>query len=92
MIQKKAIKIWDINVNNVVTSKLVFKKNNSKYLVGYLDKVIRSIVLILSIMSGYVKIFKIQDGDKDKNNRLISFCVEDDKLFGKYKTIRNNDR
>ena len=75
--QKKAIKIWDINVNNVVTSKLVLKKNNSKYLVGYLDKVLRSIVLILSIMSGYVKIFKVQDGDKDKNNRLISFCVID---------------
>ena len=75
--QKKAIKIWDINVNNVVTSKLFLKKNNSKYLVGYLDKVLRSIVLILSIMSGYVKIFKVQDGDKDKNNRLISFCVID---------------
>ena len=75
--QKKAIKIWDINVNNVVTSKLFLKKNNSKYLVGYLDKVLRSIVLILSIMRGYVKIFKVQDGDKDKNNRLISFCVID---------------
>ena len=75
--QKNAIKIWDINVNNVVTSKLFLKKNNSKYLVGYLDKVLRSIVLILSIMSGYVKIFKVQDGDKDKNNRLISFCVID---------------
>ena len=77
MMQKKAIKIWDINVNNVVTSKLFLKKNNSKYLVGYLDKVLRSIVLILSIMRGYVKIFKVQDGDKDKNNRLISFCVID---------------
>ena len=75
--QKKAIKIWDINVNNVVTSKLFLKKNNSKYLVGYLDKVLRSIVLIFSIMRGYVKIFKVQDGDKDKNNRLISFCVID---------------
>ena len=74
---KKAIKIWDINVNNVVTSKLVLKKNNCKYLVGSLDKVLRSIVLILSIMRGYVKIFKVQDGDKDKNNRLISFCVID---------------
>ena len=77
MMQKKAIKIWDINVNNVVTSKLVLKKNNCKYLVGYLDKVLRLIVLILSIMRGYVKIFKVQDGDKDKNNRLISFCVID---------------
>ena len=40
-------------------------------------------------MSGYVKTFKIKDGDKDKdkNNKLISFCIDDDKLLEKYKTI-----
>ena len=37
---------------------------------GYLDKVIRSLVLILPKMSGYVKIFKVKDGDKDKNNSI----------------------
>ena len=33
---------------------------------GYLDKVIRPLVLILSKMSGYVKTFKVKDGDKNK--------------------------
>ena len=37
---------------------------------GYLDKVIRSLVWILPKMSGYVKIFKVKDGDKDKNNSI----------------------
>ena len=38
--------MWDVNVDNIVISKLIEKKANSKYLVGYLDKAIRSIVLI----------------------------------------------
>ena len=29
-------------------------------------------------MSGFVKIFKVKDGDKDKNTNLISFRVDDD--------------
>ena len=33
----KPIKIWDVNVDNIVISKLVKTKTNSKYLVGYLD-------------------------------------------------------
>ena len=37
-------------------------------------------------MSGYVKIFKVKDRDKDKNNNLMSFCIDDEKplekLFG----------
>ena len=35
---KKPIKIWDINIDNIVISKLVKAKTNSKYLIGYLDK------------------------------------------------------
>ena len=38
-------------------------------------------------MSGYVKTFKIKDEDKDKNNKLMSFCIDDETLLGKYKTI-----
>ena len=37
-------------------------------------------------MSGYVKTFKIKDGEKDKNNKLISFHIDDNKLLEKYKT------
>ena len=38
-------------------------------------------------MSGYVKTFKVKDGDEDKNNQLIYFRMNDEKLLEKYKTI-----
>ena len=38
-------------------------------------------------MNGYVKTFKVKDGDKDKNNKLMSFCVDDEKLLKKCKAI-----
>ena len=78
---KKSIKICDIDVDNIVISKLVETKNNSKYLIGYLDEVIRPLVLILPKMSGYVKTFKDKDVDKNQNNKLISLCIDDDKLL-----------
>ena len=34
---KRPIKIWDANVDNIVMSKLVETKKNSKYFIGYLD-------------------------------------------------------
>ena len=34
-----------------------------------------------------VKTFKVKVGDKDKNNKLMSFYIDDDKLLVKYKTI-----
>ena len=52
MVQKKTINIWDVNLDNIVVLKLVETKTNSKYLVGYLDKVIRPLILILPKMSG----------------------------------------
>ena len=65
-------------------------KTNSKYLIGYLDKVIRSLVLILPKMIGYVKTFKVKDGDKDKNNKLKSFGINDEKLLENHKAIWTN--
>ena len=44
---KKPIKIWDVDVDNIDISKLVETKNNSQYLIGYLDEVIRPVVLTL---------------------------------------------
>ena len=38
-------------------------------------------------MSGYIKIFKVKDGDEDKNNKLMSFRTDDEKLLEKYKAI-----
>ena len=29
-------------------------------------------------MSGYVKTFKVKDGDKDKDNKLMSFRIDID--------------
>ena len=31
---KRPIKIWDVNIDNIVTSKLVKTKTNSQYLIG----------------------------------------------------------
>ena len=53
---------------------------------GYLDDVIRPLVLILPKESAYSKTFK--DGDKDKNNNeLMSFRIDDDKLLEKFEII-----
>ena len=48
---KKPIQIWDVNVDNIVHSKLVKTKTNSKYLIGYFDKAIRPLVLTMPKMS-----------------------------------------
>ena len=57
------MKNWDVDVNYTVILKLVETKTNSKYLIGYLDKVIRPLVLMLLNMSGYDNTFKVKDGD-----------------------------
>ena len=57
---KKPIKIWYVNVDNIVISKLVKTKTRFKYLIGYLEKDIRPLVLIMPKMSGYVKTFKLK--------------------------------
>ena len=70
---KKPRKIWDVNVDNIVISKLVKTKTNSKYLIGIkFDKAIRPLVLIMPKMSGYVKTFNVKEGSKDKSNKLMS--------------------
>ena len=38
-------------------------------------------------MSGYVKTFKVKEGDKDKNNKLLTFHIDDEKVLEKYKAI-----
>ena len=80
---KKPIEIWDFNVDNIVISKLVKTKTNSKYLIGYLDKDVTPLVLIMPKMNRYVKTFKVED----KKNKLMSFHIGDEKLLEKYKAI-----
>ena len=52
-------------------------------MVGYLDKDIRPLVLIMPKIGGYVKTFKVEH----KINKIMSFCVDDKKLLERYKTI-----
>ena len=87
ILQKKTIKIWDVNIDNIVISTLIKTKTNSTYLIGYLDKVIRSVVLVMPKKSGYVRTFKVKDGDKNKNNKLTSFRINGETLLEKYKTV-----
>ena len=56
-------------------------------MIGYLHKVIRPLVLILPKISGYVKIFKVKDGERDKNSKLMPFSINDENLLEKYKAI-----
>ena len=68
---KKPIKIWDVNVDNIVISKLVETKTNSKYLIGYLEKDKRPLVLIMPKMNGYVKIMIMINDRYEKQNKNI---------------------
>ena len=64
-------------------SKLVKTKTNSKYFNRYLGKAVRSLVLTKLKMNGYVKTFNVED----KNNKLMSFRTDNEKLSEKYKAI-----
>ena len=78
-----------MNVHIIVIKKLVKTKAISNYLIGYSDKAIRPLILIMPKMSGYVKTFKVKDWNKNKNNKLMSFCIDDENLLEKFKTFRN---
>ena len=82
-VAKKPTKIWDVNVDNIVISKLIETKTNSKNLIKYSDKAIRPLVFTMPELRGYVKQFKVKDGDKDKNNKLMSFRIDDENLLEK---------
>ena len=70
---KKPISIWDVNLDNILISKLIETETNSQYLSEYLDKVITPLAFILPKMSAYVKPFKV----KGKTNSLIYFHIND---------------
>ena len=85
---EKPIKIWNVNVNNIVLSILVESENNYNYLIGCLDEVIIPLVLIMFKMNGYVKTSKVKNWDKDKYNKLIYFSINDEFLLKSIKTFR----
>ena len=69
----------------LLSQELTEMESNSKYLVRYLNDFIRTLVLVLPKMSAYDNTFK--DKDENNYNKLMSFCIEDDKLLRKYRTI-----
>ena len=81
----KKKKCWHVDANNIVILNLIETNNNTKYLIEYLDQVIKPLVLILPKMSEYVKALKDRDGNK--NNKLTSFRIDNKNLLEKYKTI-----
>ena len=81
---KKPIKLSDVDVDNIVVSKLVEAKTNSKYLIRIkFDKGIMQLILTIHKVNGYIKIIKVED----KVNKSMSFCMDDEKLSEKYKAI-----
>ena len=77
----KIKKIWDVDIDNVVISKLIKTKNKSKDLNRYLVEIITPLILISRKMSRYVKTFRA------KNKKLMSLSIDDDQPLEKYKTI-----
>ena len=62
MWEKKLIKkvLINVNLDNIIISKLVKTKTNSKYLIGYLDELDKWVNMVK------LKTFKVED----KNNKL----------------------
>ena len=50
-------------------------------------KAIRPLILAILKIRRYVKIFKVKVIDKVKNNKLMSFCIDEEKLLEKHKAI-----
>ena len=77
------MKIWNVNIDDKVISKLTETKTNSKYSIEYLDKIIKPQVFILPNMSRYVDTFKVKDRDEDNSSKLLLCHIDDEK----YKTV-----
>ena len=50
MLLTSLCKVWGVHVDNIAISKLVKRKTNFKYWIGYLDKALRSLILIMPKM------------------------------------------
>ena len=74
---KRLFKIDEIDVNKI--KKSYSTKKSLRYFIGYDDDVVRPLCIKLPQMIGYVKHFD--------NNKIMSFKVNDDKLFKKYTKI-----
>ena len=67
--------------NNVVSEKVKVNNDILKYYIGYIiDDYVIPLVILLPIMSGWIKYFK-------KWWKNMNFQIEDDKIYVKYKSI-----
>ena len=77
--EKIPIKILCVNVDNIFISKLVKTKINSKYWIWYLCNAIRSLILeMLKMRVDMLRHLNLKKEDKDKNNKLMSFGIDDE--------------
>ena len=53
--KNKPIKTSDVDVDNIVISKLIQITKNTKNLIGFVHDVVKALVLVLPKMRGYVK-------------------------------------
>ena len=84
---KKQFDIQQTDANKILISELepYGKKNAIKYIIGYDDKVIRPLCILLPKMIGYIKYF-------DDDKKAMSFLVNDAESLIKYIEIWNKIR
>ena len=75
----------DVSVENIVVSnKIKVNDETVKYYIGYIiDNNVIPLVLLLPVMSGWIKYFQ------NAGQNMI-FKTEDDEVYVKYKSIWNN--
>ena len=81
---KQGTKLKDIDIKNIVVSnKIKINDKIVKYYFGYIvDDNVIPLILLLPIMSGWIKYF--ENGGKN-----MSFNIEDDDVYVKYNNISN---
>ena len=72
-VQRKSIKRLMLMLMICLCQKIIKIKSNSMYLIGYLNKVVRPLVLILPKRNKYIKNLNVRDEDKDK--LTINWCL-----------------
>ena len=71
----------NVNVDNIVISKLVKRKTNCKYFIKYLDKDIWPLVVIVTKINGYVGAFKTE-------GKIYMYIMYIKNIYKKYIKIR----
>lgn len=92
---KEPIESWNANGDNRFISRSIKTQKRPKYLIGYLDDVIRPLALILPKLSRYIRTVKdkikvskrCNHAKTFKENNLMSFRNDDVQLAEKYKII-----